>query len=80
MLLQSSLHVPSRSVNSHLMEQMRDMQQKVTQLEKANRSHVDNEELQVQVSYFFVFVCLFLFVFLSFANLTVSFNRKLLLD
>jgi hypothetical protein len=32
------------------MEQMRDMQQKVTQLEKANRSHVDNEELQVQVS------------------------------
>ena len=32
------------------MEQMRDMQQKVTLLEKANRSHVDNEELQVQVS------------------------------
>ena len=26
------------------------MQQKVTRLEKANRSHVDNEELQVQVS------------------------------
>ena len=26
------------------------MQQKVTQLEKANRSHVDNKELQIQVS------------------------------
>ena len=30
---------------------MRDVQQKVTQLEKANRSHVDIEELQVQVSF-----------------------------
>lgn len=27
------------------------MRQKVTLLEKANRSHVDNEELQVQVSF-----------------------------
>ena len=59
MLLQSSLYVPSRSVNSHLMEQMRDMRQKVTQLEKANHSHVDNEELQVQVSCFFCCCCCF---------------------
>ena len=34
---------------------MRYLQQKVTQLEKANRSHVDNEVLQAQVSCFFVF-------------------------
>ena len=51
------------------------MRQKVTQLEKANHSHVDNEELQVQVSCFFVVV-----VVLLFTNLTVSFSRKPLPD
>ena len=35
------------------------MRQKVTRLERANRSHVDNEELQVQVSCLFCVVVFF---------------------